>query len=139
MVELGNLSEGYSADETVFLWSKKENIRNVVHEICKRHNFKVFDATESESSEVDWLAVPFFVCVVDRGWYNSHQDKISEFSKMGLNNFVNIIQIGEDLIKKNDSEHFVQLTDSDFFKVMEYSIVHEKKQFDENMVKNNIV
>lgn len=139
MVGLVNLSEGYSADQTVFLWSTNKRTRNVVDEICKFHGFNVFDSTDSASSVTDWLGVPFFVCVVDLAWYTAHQDELGEYSKKGVNDSINIIQIGEDPVRKKDSGRFVPLSDSDFFKALEFSIIDEKKRFDSNLAKKSLI
>lgn len=139
MVGMAVSLEGYSADQTVFLCTQNGTTRNIVDAVCKRHAFSLFDAAEMENSITDWLAIPFFVCVVDSGWYIAHQDEIVEYHKMGVNDSITIIQVGGGPVRKKDGSRFVPLSDSDIFKALESLIIHEKEQFDRNLVKNSQV
>lgn len=128
MVGLAHLSGGYSADQTVFMWSKNECTRNVVHELCKREGFKVFDATDNESSQVDWLAVPYFVSVLDLSWYVAHQQEIVDYHRMEANDSVEIV-IGEGAVAVQDPRYFVQLATVKL-NCMDKLVTQEKHRFD---------
>lgn len=112
----------------MFLWSKNEDIRNVVHELCKRDGFKVFDAPDNESSQVDWLAVPYFVCVLDLSWYVDHQYEIVDFHKMEANDSFEIV-IGEGAVAVQDPRYFVQLSPAEL-NCIDKLVTQEKHRFD---------
>ncbi len=131
LVGLVPSSDGYSAGQTVFLCSKNQGTRNVVYELCKRHGFKVFDATNSESSKVDWLAIPYFVGVLDISWYVAHQHEIVEYHKTGANDAVELV-IGDGVVAVQDPRYFVQLSTAEL-NSMDKLITREKHRFDQNV------